>query len=36
MQKRRLLDHYGESVIITVKKGKPNIITLGSTATNIH
>ena len=32
---RRLLDHYGERVIFTEVKGKPNIITLRSTASNI-
>ena len=33
--KRRLLDYFGEKVIITEMKGKPNIITLRSTASNI-
>ena len=33
--KRRLLDYFGERVIITEMKGKPNIITLRSTASNI-
>ena len=32
---RRLLDHYGERVIITKVKGNPNIITLRTTASNI-
>ena len=31
----RLLDYFGEKVIITKMKGKPNIITLRSTASNI-
>ena len=33
--KRRLLDYFGKRVIITEMKGKPNIITLRSTASNI-
>ena len=33
--KRRLLDHHGERVIITEVKGKPNIVTLRSTTSNI-
>ena len=32
---RRLLDHYGERVIINEVKGRQNIITLRSTASNI-
>ena len=33
--KRRLPDYFGENVIITETKDKPNIITLRSTASNI-
>ena len=33
--KRRLLDYFGERIIITEMKNKPNIITLRSTASNI-
>ena len=33
--KMRLLDHCGDRVIISEVKGKPNIITLRSTASNI-
>ena len=33
--KRRLLDYYDDMIIATEMKGKPNIITLRSTASNI-
>ena len=33
--KKRLLDYFNEIIIVTEMKGKPNIITLRSTASNI-
>ena len=35
LMKRRLLDYFGERAIIAEMKGKPNIIALRSTASNI-